>query len=131
MGQPCCGVFKCQEPLQNNQHRFCVVHFGSHDVCTVVDCENPVLEDMVVDSVDGTPKMTKKKMYLLPLHQQIDKKHHECSSGSFLYKEHLQHAKISQPVDSFSGAHRVPEQDIQEDFESFVANDQDEVAIHT
>ena len=131
MGRPCCGVFKCQEPLQNNRHRFCAVHFGSHDVCAVVGCENPVLEDMAVDPIDGTPRMTKKKTCSLPLHQQMEKKHHERSTGSFLYKERLQHAKISQPVDSFSGARRVPEQDIQEDFESFVVNDQDEVAIHT
>jgi hypothetical protein len=61
----------------------------------------------------------------------MEKKHHERSTGSFLYKERLQHTKISQPVDSFSGAHRVPEQDIQEDFETFVVDGQNEVAIHT
>lgn len=104
MDQPCCGVFKCQEPLQNNRHRFCAVHFGSHDVCAIIGCENPVLEDMAVDPVDGTPRMTKKKVCSLPLHQQMEKKHHERSTGSFLYKERLQHAKISQPMDSFSGA---------------------------
>ena len=131
MGQPCCGVFKCQEPLQNNRHRFCAVHFGSHDVCTVVGCENPVLEDMIIDPVDGTPRITKKKTCSLLLHQQMEKKHHERSTSSFLYKEWLQHAKISQPVDSFSGAHRVPEQDIQEDLKTFVVDNQDEVAIHT
>jgi hypothetical protein len=62
----------------------------------------------------------------------MEKKHHERSTGSFLYKERLQHAKISQPVNSFSGARQVPEQDIQEDFETFaIGNDsQDEVAIH-
>ena len=131
MGRPCCGVLKFQEPLQNNWHRFCAVHFGSYDVCAIVGCENPVLEDMAVDPIDGTPRMTKKKMCSLPLHQQMEKKHHERSRGSFLYKEHLQHAKISQPVDSFPGAHQVPEQDIQEDFKNFVINDQDELAIHT
>ena len=68
----------------------------------------------------------------LPLHQQMEKKHYECSTGSFLYKERLQHAKISQPVDSFLGARQVPEQDIQEDFEMFaIGNDsEDKVAIH-
>ena len=34
-------------------------------------------------------------------------------------------------MDSSSGACWVPEQDIQEDFESFVVNDQDEVTIYT
>ena len=42
----------------------------------------------------------------------MEKKHQESSTGSFLYKEQLQHAKISQPVDSFLGAWQVPEQDI-------------------
>lgn len=61
----------------------------------------------------------------------MEKKHHECSTGSFLYKEQLQHAKISQPVDLFLAVHQVPEQDIQENFETFAINDQDEVTIHT
>jgi hypothetical protein len=131
MGQPCCGVFRCQEPLQNNRQRFCAVHFDSHDVCAVVGCDNPVLrlEDATVDPIDGTSKITKRKTCILPLHQQMEKKHHERSTGSFLYKERLQHAKISQPVNSFSGARRVPEQDIQEDFETFTVDDQDDVAI--
>ena len=134
MGQPCCGVFRCQEPLQNNGHRFCAAHFTSHDICAVVGCDNPVLEVAVVNPIDGHlshPKVTKKKTCSLPLHQEMEKKHHECSTGSFLYKERLQRAKISQPVDSFSNSRHVPEQDIQEDFETFAVNDQDNVTMHT
>ena len=26
MGRPCCGVFRCKEPLLNNRHRFCTEH---------------------------------------------------------------------------------------------------------
>jgi hypothetical protein len=37
-----------------------------------------------------------------------------------LYKQQLQHAQSSQPVDSFSGACCVQEQDLQEDFESYL-----------
>lgn len=86
MGRPCCGIFKCQEPLQNNRHRFCAVHYSFHDVCAVVNCENPVLEDVTVDTIDGTSKTTKRKTCSLPLHQQMEKKHHERSTGWLMPK---------------------------------------------
>lgn len=129
MGRPCCGVFRCQEPLQNNRHRFCAFHFSSHDICAVVGCNNSVLEVTTIDP-NGVPLKLTKKTCSLSLHQEMEKKHHERSTGSFLYKERLQHAKISQPVDSFSDSRRAPEQDIQEDFETFAVNDQGKVIMH-
>jgi CxC6 like cysteine cluster associated with KDZ transposases len=119
MGRTCCGVFRCPEPLQNNRHRFCAEHNRLHDVCAIVGCENPVLQTTVNDPKGGPPKVIKKKTCLLPVHQQIEKKHGERSTGSFLYKERLQHAQISQPVDPFSHSRLVPEEDVQEDFESY------------
>ncbi|KAF8964865.1 hypothetical protein BDZ97DRAFT_1659626, partial [Flammula alnicola] len=115
MGRPCCGVFRCLKPLQNNRHRFCAEHIKLHDKCAVVNCENPVLEVT--------------KTCSLPIHQQIEAKYHERSTGSFLYKDRLQHAQISQPVDSFSQSRRVPEQDVQEDFESYTAGGQSGIAV--
>jgi hypothetical protein len=88
-----------------------------------------VLEFEVADPKGSDPKMQKKKTCSLPLHQQIEKKHHERSTGSFLYKSRLQHAEISQLVDSFSGSRNVPEQDIQEDFESYVAGSNDTITM--
>ncbi|KAF8957605.1 hypothetical protein BDZ97DRAFT_1669810 [Flammula alnicola] len=129
MGRPCCGVFKCLKPLQNNRHRFCPEHTKLHDICTIVDCDRPVLEVSVEDPKGGPPKIVKKKTCSLPLHQQIETKHHEQSTGAFLYKDRLQHAQISQPVDSFSQSRRVPEQDIQEDFESYTAGGQTGVTV--
>ncbi|KAJ7227279.1 hypothetical protein GGX14DRAFT_629178 [Mycena pura] len=32
MGFPCCGQFRCTNPLTNNRHRFCTQHFGLHDL---------------------------------------------------------------------------------------------------
>src|SRR5258705_10394012 len=40
MGRPCCGVFACQENLQNNRHRFCKTHFGMHSICAIQDCNS-------------------------------------------------------------------------------------------
>jgi len=68
------------------------------------------------------PKIVKKKTCSLPTHQQIETKHHERSTGSFLYKERLQHAQVSQPLDSLATSRQVPEQDIQEDFETYTVN---------
>lgn len=56
------------------------------------------------------------------MHQQIETKHHERSTGSFLYKERLQHAQVSQPLDLLATSHHTPEQDIQEDFETYTVH---------
>ncbi|KAF8805951.1 hypothetical protein BYT27DRAFT_7224636 [Phlegmacium glaucopus] len=104
MGRTCCGVFRCPKPLQNNRHRFCAEHSRLHDVCAIVGCENPVIQVTVNDPKGGPAKIVNKK------------------TCPFLYKEQLQHAQISQPVDSFSQSCCVPEQDIQEDFESYTVH---------
>ena len=124
MGRPCCGVFRCKEPLQNNRHRFCEKHQNLHAVCAVNGCENPVVELVTEDPKGGPPKVSKKKTCALSIHQQIETKHQQRSTGSFLYKQRLQHAQISQPIDSFSSSRRVQEQDVQEDFESYIVNGQ-------
>lgn len=106
MGHPCCGIFRCREPLENNRHRFCKLHMEHHEVCAIVGCDRPVL--------------CLKKACDLPEHQQIEKKHSERSTGSFLYRTRLQHAEIAHQVDSFSATQHVPEQDIEEDYESYI-----------
>ena len=122
IGRPCCGVFWCWDPLENNRHWFCVKHTN---VCAIVNCENPVVQTTVKDPSGGLAKLVKKKTCLLVLHQEIEKKNNEWSTGSFLYKQQLQ--QISQPVDSLSTSHHVPEQDIQEDIKSYLA---DENGVH-
>jgi len=129
MGRPCCGVFRCREPLENNRHRFCATHNNLHDICAIVNCDNPVLQLEKEDPKGGPPKIVKKKTCSLPTHQQIETKHHERSTGSFLYKERLQHAQVSQPLDSLATSHHVPEQDIQEDFETYTVHG-DNVRMH-
>ena len=56
------------------------------------------------------------------MHQQIETKHHEHNTGSFLYKERLQHAQVSQPLDSLAISHHTLEQDVQEDFETYTVH---------
>jgi hypothetical protein len=124
IGRPCCGVFRCKEPLLNNRHRFCLEHQNLHEVCAINGCINPVAELLTQDPNGGSPKISKKKTCSLSIHQQIESKHQQRSTGSFLYKQRLQHAQISQPIDSFSGARHVQEQDLQEDFESYRINGQ-------
>ena len=129
IGRPCCGVFRCRDPLENNRHRFCAKHTNLHNVCAIVNCENPVVHMTIEDPRGGPSKVVKKKACSLALHQEIEKKNSDRSTGSFLYKQRLQHAQISQPVDSLSTSHHVPEQDIQEDIELYSA-DKDGVRVH-
>ena len=78
IGRPCCGVFRCLNALQNGQHRFCAEHIALHNVCAIVDCNNPVHEVTVNNTVGSGPsKITKKKTCSLDAHQQIEAKHHE------------------------------------------------------
>jgi hypothetical protein len=115
--------------LENNCHRFCAKHTDLHDVCAIVNCDNPVVQATVEDPKGGLPKVVKKKTCSRALHQKIEKKHSERSTGSFLYKQRLQHAQMSQPVDFLSTSHHVLEQDIQEDFESY-STDQNGLCMH-
>ena len=132
MGHPCCGIFRCREPLQNQRHRFCKEHMDHEDICSIVGCERPVYSVQTTSSTQENAKVKKKKTCSLAEHQEIEKKHFERSTGSFLYKARLQHAEISHPVDSFSTMQHVPEQDIEEDFETYITlgNNQG-VCIHT
>ena len=64
-------------------------------------------------------KSYKSKTCSLEEHQAIESKHRERSTALFLYKQRLQNARISQPVDSFTQSQTIAEQDIQEEFEVF------------
>ena len=129
MGRPCCGVVRCQEPLENNWHWFCATHNSLHNICAIINCDNPILQFEKEDPKGRPPKIVKKKTCSLPTHQQIETKHHEHSTGSFLYKERLQYVQVSQPLDSLATSCHVPEQDIQEDFETYTVH-RDNVWMH-
>ncbi|KAF8161529.1 hypothetical protein B0H34DRAFT_781972 [Crassisporium funariophilum] len=113
MGRPRCGIPHCY-----------------HDVCAIVGCNQKVVETLIYDPKGGMAKTKKTKTCSLPLHQEMERKHHERSTGSFLYQQRLQHASVSQPVDSFSNTKTVPEQDIQEDFETYMVGEKDKVTLH-
>lgn len=132
MGRPCCGVFRCREPLQNNRHRFCAEHTNLHDICCITGCDRPVVKTPAENpSPRGGPTSIKRtKSCDLPLHQEIERKHKERSTGSFLYKQRLQHAQLSHPVDSFANSQHVPELEVEENVETFVLS-QNGVTMHT
>lgn len=127
MGHPRCRILHCVKPLQNNQHQFCDEHTTFHNKCAIVGCKEPVVTTLIPDPKGGTPKVKKKKAFALPLHQEMERKNYEYSTGSFLYHQHLQHANVSQPVDSFSHTRAIPEQDIQEDIETYDVGDKNKV----
>lgn len=130
MGRPHCWIPHCVKPLQNNWHRFCDEHTTFHNKCAIIGCEEPVVMTLIPDLKGGAPKVKKKKACTLPLHQEMERKNHECSTGSFLYCQRLQHANVSQPVDSFSHTRAVPEQDIQKDIETYDVGDKNTVQFN-
>lgn len=129
IGRPCCGVFKCQQPLQNNRHRFCAMHSEKDNICAIVGCKNPVVEIVIHDADGGPPKTRKKKVCALPEHQKMEKKHEEHSTGSFLYQERLRQAHITQLTNSFSDTQTIPQDEIEEDFAAFEIQENGEAII--
>lgn len=130
IGRPCCGVPHCTNPLENNRHRFCLIHNGLHNICAIIGCNERVVEEVIPDPNGGLPKIDKKKTCSSPIHQQIERKHFEKSQGSFLYRQRLERAKVFQPVDSFEHAPSPPElPEIQDDYENFVVDKNNSVAI--
>ena len=69
---PCCGIFRCRNPLENNRRRFCKDHSDFHDVCAVVGCDQPVLETEKPNPTSVPPILVKKKTCSLEIHQKIE-----------------------------------------------------------
>ncbi|KAF8811761.1 hypothetical protein BYT27DRAFT_7231609 [Phlegmacium glaucopus] len=108
MGRPCCGVFRCIEPLQNNQHRFCTIHFDQHEICAVIGCNHPVSDESKTCSDR--------------FHREMEKKNKERGTAAFTLKERLKHAQISHPQDSLTISEHIPAHDVQEHVEWFEIN---------
>jgi CxC6 like cysteine cluster associated with KDZ transposases len=88
MGRPCCGVFRCTEPLQNNRHRFCKTHFNDHNICAIIGCVNP--------TSDGSKTCSDKE------HKALEKKNKEHGAAAFTLKERLRKTQFSHPTESIS-----------------------------
>ncbi|KAJ7114482.1 hypothetical protein C8R44DRAFT_566628, partial [Mycena epipterygia] len=57
MGFPCCGSFRCTDPLANNRHRFCPEHFDLHGVCVIEGCNNLVAPNTKTCTLSEHAKM--------------------------------------------------------------------------
>jgi CxC6 like cysteine cluster associated with KDZ transposases len=110
MGRPCCAVFRCVEPLQNNRHRYCATHFAQHNICAVRDCNLPV----VVGS----------KTCVTPLHRKMEKINTERGKAAFTLKERYQHARVSHPNDSTASTGTLPD-DLEENVGWFEVEGED------
>lgn len=84
VGHPCCSVFNCMIPLDNNCHHFCPTHQPHHKkLCSIVGCEQPVIR--------GQPTCNKSE------HQHIEDIHRLHGQSHFQLQERLKHACISHP----------------------------------
>jgi hypothetical protein len=86
MGSPCCAIFACHEPLQNNRHRYCKTHFDQHKVCAIIQCDKPIT---------GSDLKTCSN----PVHKEFERKNKEKGASNFILKERFQNTYSSQPVD--------------------------------
>ncbi|KAF8545581.1 hypothetical protein OG21DRAFT_1370836, partial [Imleria badia] len=69
IGHPCCSQHNCKVPLHKSKDRFCPVHANLESVCSIVDCERPVLEGLLTcDNVE---------------HQEIERLHREKGQSRF------------------------------------------------
>ncbi|TFK19685.1 hypothetical protein FA15DRAFT_570114, partial [Coprinopsis marcescibilis] len=115
MGRPCCQMFWCCEPLQNNRHQYCHTHFDNHYNCIIEGCSEHVhvLEQTLPDGTTNTKVM---KTCSNPVHISIEKHSQERSTGSFLFKEPLKKAH-AQPLESLSTSSQISSQDMEEEVE--------------
>ena len=73
IGRPCCGVFRCTNPLQNNRHRFCSEHFQKHNICAVEACDDYVRQGF--------------KTCSNPLHEKMERQYKEVGTACFTLTE--------------------------------------------
>ncbi|KAJ6626668.1 hypothetical protein B0H10DRAFT_1780855 [Mycena sp. CBHHK59/15] len=115
MGIPCCGSFRCTDPLDNNRHRFCAEHFGLHGVCAVDGCDNLI--------APGTKTCT------LPAHSEMERLHTERGKAAFMLTERLQKHRLTHPKndatvpESSTDAEANTEEDMEDDVETFEIDD--------
>lgn len=103
LGHPCCGVFRCTQPLQNNCHRFCQVHFNQHDICAITICNRPV--------------MAGRRACDLPAHQKMEQLHFQRGQAAFTLKDRLQRYRVAHPNSAV--ADDVTVDDLEENIEWF------------
>jgi CxC6 like cysteine cluster associated with KDZ transposases len=118
LGHPCCGVFRCTEPLQNNRNRFCATHFARHWVCAIDGCEQPCIS-------------AEAKTCANPAHRQMEHLNKARGQAAFILKQRLLHHKVSHPNDAMGT--ELPERvtDLEENVEWFEINDDNAVnAFH-
>jgi hypothetical protein len=90
IGHPCCSRHNCQVPLDNGKDRFCPIHTSFNDICSIVDCDNKV--------VDGWLTCDKLE------HQEIEHLHREKGQFCFQLHDQLQRAHAIHPTGSTSNS---------------------------
>ena len=128
MGRPCCGVFRCPEPLQSNRHRFCRTHFDEHQKCAIIGCEEPVTNGDATDEESKTCSDAR--------HKKMEAQNKEKNAAMFILKERFQKTQISHPTDFFATDNTTvstPElltgDPVQEHQEWFEVSDEGQVTI--
>ena len=83
VSHPCCGIANCKTPLENNQHRFCPEHSHSNNICSIVNCSNPVILG--------------RKSCALADHQHIENIHNQHGQSQFQLREQYERSQLAHP----------------------------------
>jgi len=85
IGRPCCGVFRCQNNLESNRHRFCKEHDNRHRICAINDCNQPVSGE-------------ESKTCSNPEHKLAEVKTKEKGQSLFILSHRFRNTQLSHPV---------------------------------
>jgi hypothetical protein len=44
LGHPCCAFHNCKVPLTTSRDRYCVIHCGLSNICSIKGCSEPILK---------------------------------------------------------------------------------------
>ncbi|KZP11814.1 hypothetical protein FIBSPDRAFT_664129, partial [Athelia psychrophila] len=99
LGRPCCGVFRCTDPLLNNRHRFCGQHDDKHYQCAIIGCDSPI---------------SKGKVCADPQHRRMEELRDAKGRSAFSLKERLQRAQVSHQNDSMAAEPEQAQEDVEE-----------------
>ena len=86
VSHPCCGIANCKTPLENNQHCFCPEHSHSNNICSIVNCLNPVIPG--------------RKSCTLADHQRVENIHNQHGQSRFQLKEQYECSQLAHPNDA-------------------------------
>lgn len=88
LGHPCCAFHNCKVPLTTSRDRYCVIHRGLSNICSIKGCSEPILEG--------------KKTCSNPSHQEVERVYTLRGKSRVQLQEKLKRQRVSHPNDGIA-----------------------------